>query len=397
MKEYKISMIDGTEGTLKETDKLKAFKSDNYNYLFLKTNGTFLRWGNAEKVEESKQVSVSKSDLELYKIWIALWGKVSLSQFVADLKTDGDINKSVPELVDMEISELCEGVPGVGPCRFCYKSNVGNKGDNMDFETFKRVFHKLPKTITQIAFGIGTIRLQPDLWKIFDYCRQNGVIPNVTVNGDVNDEDIDNIAKYCGACAVSVYDSELTYNTIKKLTDKGMKQINIHYMISEETYEGALKLLNDRLNDDRLKNLNAIVLLSLKPKGRAANGKFTKLSQEKFDTLFEFALKNNIGCGFDSCSAAKAFTYISDKPHYSSIGTYIEPCESSIYSAYINVRGDYFPCSFSEGAKNWENGISVLECSDFMKDIWFNKRTTEFSKGVKKCRECNVGCPIYEI
>ena len=43
-----------------------------------------------------------------------------------------------------------------------------------------------------------------------------------------------------------------------------------------------------------------IVLLSLKPKGRAIN-RFHKLPQEKFNELVNFALENNIGIGFDSC------------------------------------------------------------------------------------------------
>lgn len=41
----------------------------------------------------------------------------------------------------------------------------------MSLETFKALFHKLPTTVCQIAFGIGDINANPDLFKIMEYCR----------------------------------------------------------------------------------------------------------------------------------------------------------------------------------------------------------------------------------
>ena len=75
-----------------------------------------------------------------------------------------------------------------------------------------------------------------------------------------------------------------------------------------------------------------------------------------------------------------------------------ESCESAIYSMYIDVKGDFYPCSFSTEVENWkDNGLSVLKCNDFIKDIWFNEKTRKFSEGVIKCRNCKQSCSIFEI
>lgn len=190
--------------------------------------------------------------------------------------------------------------------------------------------------------------------------------------------------------------NDICYDTVKKLTDLGLEQCNLHVMISEETFDKTLNILKDVKTDPRLKKLKSVVLLSLKEKGRSV-GNFHQLSQDKFEQLFQYAIDNNVNIGFDSCSAAKAKNFINKNPKYEYMNDYIEPCEASKYSTYINVNCEYFPCSFTENTTNWKRGINVKECNDFMKDIWFNKKTLEFGKCVENCRNCNIGCPIYKI
>jgi MoaA/NifB/PqqE/SkfB family radical SAM enzyme len=77
----------------------------------------------------------------------------------------------------------------------------------MSLETFSNILSKFPKVTNQIAFGIGgvtDIDRNPDLWKIMEYCRENGVIPNITVNGaGVKNEVAKKLSNICGAIAVS--------------------------------------------------------------------------------------------------------------------------------------------------------------------------------------------------
>jgi MoaA/NifB/PqqE/SkfB family radical SAM enzyme len=303
--------------------------------------------------------------------------------------------------LDIEVTTICGGVRGLdgreAPCRFCYKSNTPN-GKNMSFETFKTILDKFPKVeghwiLNQIAFGADAhATSNPDLWKMMEYCRSVGVIPNITV-ADITDETADKLAQYCGAVSVSRYaNKDLCYDSVKRLTDRGMTQVNIHIMVSAETEEMVWETLRDRLTDPRLEKLNAIVLLSLKQKGRGKT--FTRLPFENFKAIVDFALENKIGVGFDSCGCNKFLASVKDHADFKRFLTVSEPCESfGLFSSYIDVDGNYFPCSFAAGEQGWQGGMSVLECKDFM-DIWRSNKLGFFralsltTVDENKCRKC---------
>lgn len=324
---------------------IKQFTSPNYSFKFNTNTGCFARWGSS--YEDDPQLSA--------------FG---------------------PEIADIEISTICSH-----SCQWCYKGNTAI-GKNMSLETFKKVFEVLPKdTLTQIAFGIGDIDANPDMFPIFHYTRDNGVIPNVTINGHrLNQEIIKHLALVCGAVAVSNY-SEDTYYAVSGLVRSGLKQVNIHQLLSSETYDKCLKVMNDYLVDSRLNGLNAIVFLSLKQKGRGKQ--MTPVSYKKLEELSRFAIDHNIPIGFDSCSA-NHFLEISKNIGREDLHIFIEPCESSLFSAYINVNGDFHPCSFLEGVVDPINIIG----KNFIKDVWFNEQTITFRN---KLLANKRNCPIYKI
>ena len=66
-----------------------------------------------------------------------------------------------------------------------------------------------------------------------------------------------------------------------------------------------------------------------------------------------------------------------------------ESCESSIFSAYINVHGEYYHCSFGEGEVG-QQPVNVLEADDFLKDIWYHEIVNKL-RGKTLCTEKN-GC-----
>jgi len=354
MKKHTIKLINGEKATVLDDTTVKVLKSKNYNFIFNKLNGFFARWGK------------TKDD-------------------------DGDFEVGLPEIADIEISTICNGVHGV--CKFCYKSNTP-KGENMSLGTFKIILDKLPPTITQVALGIGNIDGNPDLWGIMEYCLEKGVIPNITINGGrMTEELFDKLASTVGACAVSKYDKDLTYNAVEALTKRGLKQTNIHFMLSEETFDDAMETLKDIKTDERLKKLNAIVFMSLKTKGCAKSG-FLQLNQDKFKQMVDYALENNVPIGFDSCGSFKFLKSIEDHKDYKKMAQMVEPCEATIYSSYIDVYGFYFPCSFATNTTNWEKGLSIIDCEDFLIDVWFNEKTQIFKK---KLLKCGRDCPIYKI
>ena len=98
-----------------ENKKIRICKSKDYNYIFNKKTGDMARWGETED-------------------------------------DDPELSPVGPEILDMEISTICNGLGK--PCKFCYKSNTSS-GTYMTLEKFKSIFANLPKNIMQIAFGIG--------------------------------------------------------------------------------------------------------------------------------------------------------------------------------------------------------------------------------------------------
>ena len=332
----------------------KIVKTKDYNYVFRKKDGYFMRWGKT-------------------------------------LKEDPQHSKVGPEILDIEVTTICNH-----GCKFCYKNNNVN-GINMTLETFKDIVDKMLPTkeqagITQIAFGAdATCKSNPDLFNMMDYARERGIVPNITV-ANIDNVTADRLLKRVGAVAVSRYaNKDHCYDSVKRLTDRGLTQTNIHIMISEETFQNALQTMSDYLDDKRLEKLNAIVFLSLKQKGRGVG--FTPLSQERFKILIDFAFMYDVPIGFDSCSAHKFLEAVKDRHDYKQLEENVEPCESGCFSSYIDAKGDFYPCSFAEGCKGWKTGLSLKDVSVFM-EIWNHQQVKDFREHlIKKKRHC----PFYEV
>lgn len=340
---------------------IKFIQSDNYNLIFFKNTGKMVRWG---KIPE-----------------------------------DDPLYAPMPEILDLEISSgKCIG------CSFCYKANSPNKEIiNMSFDNFKNIFDKITKHkfLQQIAFGITSIDTNPDFFRMMEYAKKNGVIPNYTCHGqDVTIEIAKRTAKLCGAVAVSITDRDKSYNAIQMFTDAGMNQINIHFMLSDKTLDRAYHLIHDITSDIRLQKLNAIVFLGYKDKNKKG-GQFP-VSPEEYKKLIMYCDSKNIQYGFDSCSAKTYLLAIKDDINFDKKNTFVESCESGLFSSYINVKGEFFACSFSENIGMWKEGLNVLECEDFEKDIWNNPKTIKWRNlllssvtDINKA-QCRV-CPIYNI
>lgn len=283
----------------------------------------------------------------------------------------------------------------------CYKSN-SKSGRTMSLDTFKKIISKTivqgnSSFLTQIAFGADAgAKYNPDLFLMMEHAKSFGIIPNITV-AHISDEVADKLASHCGAVAVSRYaDKNICYNTVKKLTDRGMKQVNIHAMLSKETFNNVKETLNDYLVDDRLSKLNAIVILSLKKRGRGE--KYTQASTDQFKELVDFAMINDIPIGFDSCSCGKFEESVRGHENYKELMIMSEPCESTLFSQYINVEGKFYSCSFCENAESFPEGLDVVNCNDFVKDIWFHPKTVAWRKHLLDIRATgNLSCPVYEV
>ena len=345
-----------------ENSRYKEFVSPKANYVFDKISGRMYSWGETKK-----------NDPERFP---------------------------APNIADIEITGCCTGLHNTGDiCPFCYKSNTPTSGTYMTFEEFKHIIDVYPKSLTQVALGADACLVcNPDIWRMMEYCRQKGIIPNVTLANVLNNEIANNLAKYCGAVAISVYDDfNIAFDSVKKLTDRGMTQINIHLLIAENYYERAKAVMNAIITDPRLSKLNAVVCLGLKRKGRGSS--FKRMTDEHFKEIIDFATNNHISLGFDSCSSKRALEVLGE-----SVKDCVIPCESTLESSYINYKSVYSPCSFMEGEGDWKEGISLKNINspeEFIDKVWNNEKTLKFMNCLlatknRNCYGCRE-CPYYEI
>lgn len=336
---------------IKDTSDHKIVTTPDYNMYFNKHDGTMLRWGK------------TYSD-------------------------DPQLAPMGPEILDLEIS--------VGDCfdkcSWCYKSNTAGNGKHMNLESLQVILDKVGKQLTQVAFGITDANSNLAFPAMLRYCREQGVIPNYTTSGLGMTEELFTLsAKICGAVAVSVYPHQknLAYDTIDRFLSTGVKQTNIHLLYYQENLKFVHEVIQDVSNGDI--SPNTVVLLALKTKGRGIN--LTSATEEQFNEIVDNAMIGNVPLGFDSCSAPKFEKWAKDNGEEDLL-LYSEPCESALMSSYVNVEGEFFPCSFVEGTEDWEQGLSVLNCDNFLKDIWFHPRVIEWRKVLlNNCRNC----PVFEI
>ena len=391
-----------------EDENMKKVISKDYNSIYDKKTGMFARWG-ATKNEDPQMAPL-------------------------------------PEIADIEISSgLCHN-----NCPFCYKANrKDGQLHNMTFEQFREIFHKIAKTVIlttfksgkkpikadmniswkgcytkkdievrvknlynepddikevrvynegllqQIAFGITSPTDNPDFFRMMEYCREFDVVPNYTCNGrDMTAEIAQKTAKLCGACAISLSDKETSYNAVQLLHDAGLQQVNFHIVGFKESYKTIVDVLQSK--DTRLEGLNALVILRYKPKGTNA-GKFEALAYEDYKRIFDIALQSDKAIGFDSCSAPIFIDSISHREDKDKLAIMAEPCESTLFSVYVNSYCEVSPCSFCEhenrNGNNWEHGINLLDIYDF-KDVWFDPRIVKFRENLLKNKR---HCPMFNI
>ncbi len=336
---------------IKDTIDYKAVTTSDYNMIFNKHNGTMLRWGSSH--DDDPQ--------------LALLG---------------------PEILDIEISTGdCSG-----KCSWCYKSNTVGNGKHMSLETFQVILNKIGKQLTQVALGITNANANPDFISIMEYARSKGVIPNFTLAGyGMNLKLFEKCSELAGAIAVSVYrkNKRLAYDMVRQFRRLGIEQTNIHLLYYQENLQFVYEVLHDVAWGKITPH--AVVLLALKAKGRGSN--LTPVTEKQFSDIVDAAMEDNIPLGFDSCSAPK-FERWAKRNDREDLLLYSEPCESGLFSSYINVDGDFFPCSFMEGVAGWEQGISMLECRDFLKDVWFNPRTIVWQN---QLINNDRRCPVFDL
>ena len=304
-----------------------------------------------------------------------------------------------PEIADIEVvTGSCPKVNSEN-CRWCYKNNTSAPGKVMTLDEFKKVIKSFPMNLSQVALGITGVKSNPYLVDMLKWLREYGVIGNLTLTGaDLDDDMAENLAKYCGACAVSCYDKakDLCYRTIDKLHTIAQQKfgkdmhVNMHIVIADFSIDHVMSVLED-VKNGKVPGLKSIVMLHAKPVGRAKNMDCS-LSKDNLTKVIKFCLSNNISFGFDSCNGHNVQDILIEMGK-GELCTSIEPCESGRQSIYVNVEGKITPCSFVEHVYENES-IDLLTKDVKISNEWSqNKMLDKF----RNCTKCSKSCPIYSL
>ena len=303
-----------------------------------------------------------------------------------------------PDIADIEVvAGKCPKINGHN-CAFCYKNNGGDVANCMTLAQFKELLDFFPKNLCQIAFGITGYYTNPEFPAMMAYARENGVVPNYTTNGvDIDAAAVEHTLNTCGRVAVSCYEGakDLCYSTLDrfgKAAEKAGKAFpcNIHVVLSKSTYPHVVSVLEDA-KEGRIPNLGAVVILRMKPVGRA-KALDCEIPYGMYCKIVEFCLKNGVRFGFDSCGATRVSEVLSaiGRPELTEC---VETCESSRFSAYVNWKREYWNCSFCEGNSEITEAVRPLDFKTFQ-EFWNSPKLDAVR--FPKSRAC-ASCPWYKL
>lgn len=265
----------------------------------------------------------------------------------------------LPSMIDCGIMGHC-----LNNCIFCYQGDSNQP--NMSLENFKRIVDETKHHVNQIALGgRGDPNLHENFKQIVEYARNNNVVPNYTTSGkNLTNEQV-SISKLCGAVAVSDYNENHTFQALERFMNAGIKT-NIHFIFTRYSAERAINILqgedvwNGRVDLD---NLNAIVFLLFKAKGKGENLRnwIPEPSQYLAFSLNMRERKTKFKIGIDSCMANKISNFVEFTEREK---LFIDTCESSRMSVYVSPDMKLIPCSFADE----RFGVDITNTS--IKEVW---------------------------
>lgn len=291
-----------------------------------------------------------------------------------------------PSMIDIGVMGHCQN-----NCEICYQGNVDIP--NMKLEDFKTIIDQTKLHINQVALGgKGDPNKHENFEEILKYCKDNNVVPNYTTSGNsLTDDEVRITKENVGAVAVSNYDKDFTYLALNKFIESGIKT-NIHFVLSKETFDSAIRILNGediwggKVN---LSKLNAVVFLLFKPQGNGKDKKYLCLDPDQIKIFADLLLKPKVKfkIGADSClinkvSQARELTETEK--------SCVDTCEGSRMSCYISPDMLFMPCSFGEKIKH---GMNITKEST-IQTIWDNGASFEMFRTVLKKNP--MTCP-YEL
>jgi len=299
-----------------------------------------------------------------------------------------------PQLLDIGIMGHClHGLSGLcADCGVeCYQNGKSINQPNMPFEYFEKIIAQCEGRTFQAALGgRGDAEMHERFEDILACCRHFGIVPNMTTSGyGLDKSHAKLIKKYCGAAAVSWYNTPYTQRAIDILLDAGAIT-NVHFVLGQNNIDEAIALLRE---NGIPKGISRIIFLLHKPVGLGSENRVLLSSDPRIKEFFKMiSLPENVEkIGFDSCLVPGIAAHCKDIPPES-----YDACEAARFSAYIGPDLLMCPCSFDKSPYFTES-LYAKSISQVWNGEKFNSFRNPFKNRCSGCdfqAQCLGGCPI---
>lgn len=301
-------------------------------------------------------------------------------------------SKDGPELLDISITNWCDK-----ECSICYR-NSSKKGEHIDLHDYEFLIEQAEEIgVLQVALGGGNPNQHPDFVKILEITREKyGIVPSYTTNGKgLTKKVLEASGKYCGAVAVSAYAPYDEMKTALETLNKFHIKTNVHFVLSSESIETAMKWLKNLPRF--LKDINAVIFLNYKPVGKYKNRDLLLSRSQALESFFSLISNEKFPfkIGFDSCCISGLVTHLNVNP------SFYEACEAGRFSAFISEEMKMYPCSFMiELAEGIDLGsykiIDIWQKGEMFNQIRENLKKNDCSNNCHYFSNCLGGCPSFK-
>lgn len=287
---------------------------------------------------------------------------------------------SAPTEVHAALTNLCHN-----DCRYCYMASQPEKAPELDRRDWGEVFRRLAEWgVFHIALGGGEALLRPDLFELAAIARRAGLVPNLSISGDLVNRETARRMRIFGQVNVSIdgvgdyYSAyrrrpglETATRALEFLLSAGVSA-GINCVVGRRTFPGISGLFAFAME----KGAGEIEFLRYKPRGRAADDYCReRLTQEQYRRIIPLliaqgqksGLKTKIDCSFAPFLAETS----PDRNLIEIMAAY--GCEAGNALVGIQSDGTVSGCSFLSGGGlrgvdlpgNWRRDPHLIEIRSF--------------------------------
>lgn len=319
-------------------------------------------------------------------------------------KKKGTNYLSSPVEVHLSVTDRCSQT-----CSGCYM-NSGNANSDLPLNDIKNTLKRLKNMgVFHVALGGGEAFEREDFGAIVSYCREIGLVPNLTTNGlNIGKKEVE-ICKNMGQVNISLDGIEDNYtingragdfNIVEKaielLVASGLKT-GINTVISSKNYH----LIKEIVSYANKKGLNEIEFLKYKPTGRGKKQyKNFALDQNMIRNFYPLIVrlseKQNVELKID-CSFIPAMVFHSP-PKDALEKLAVTGCEGGNYLLGVKSNGDFSACSFIDNNEPISKINTLWNNSTHLKH--FREWTDQAPKPCASCHYleiCRGGCRAVSL